>query len=106
MLLVAWVGIVVSLVATSAGSGVLAAAYVSSAAPGSTNPCAAYALPWTHALGIVRYALMGDAGSRLSDIWGLHSVSSMVALSFGVLLVMACAAIYGAIRTFDRATTV
>ncbi len=60
-------------------------------------------LPLTHALALFRYGITGDGGRALHNIWGLHSVPAMAALSLGVLGLFTAAAVAGAFRLFARA---
>jgi ABC-2 type transport system permease protein len=60
-------------------------------------------LPLTHALALFRYGLTGDGGRALHNIWGLHSVPAMAALSLAVLCLFTAAAVAGALRLFARA---
>jgi hypothetical protein len=61
-------------------------------------------LPWTHAVAVLRYRLMGPSASGLQEIWHLHSQAVMAALSIGVLLGYATVAVALALRAFSRAT--
>jgi ABC-2 type transport system permease protein len=60
-------------------------------------------LPLTHALALFRYGITGDGGRALHNIWGLHSVPEMAALSLVVLGLFTVAAVAGALRLFARA---
>ncbi|HEY6426786.1 MAG TPA: ABC transporter permease [Acidimicrobiales bacterium] len=60
-------------------------------------------LPLTHALALFRYGLTGDGGRALHNIWGLHSVPAMAALSLTVVGLFTAVAIAGALRLFARA---
>ena len=64
----------------------------------------AYLLPWTHAVAVLRYGLMGGTGSGLHAIWDLHSNVAMAFLSVGVLAAFAALALGLALRAFERAT--
>jgi hypothetical protein len=64
----------------------------------------AYALPWTHAVAILRYGLMGGPASGLHAIWHLHSTVEMALLSIGVLAAFAALTVGLALRAFERAT--
>jgi ABC-2 type transport system permease protein len=65
---------------------------------------AAWALPWTHALDVLRFALMGDRAAGLGAIWPLHDDWLMTALSLAVLAAYATATLSLAVRQFNRAT--
>jgi ABC-2 type transport system permease protein len=60
-------------------------------------------LPLTHTLALFRYGITGDGGRALHNIWGLHSVPEMAALSLIVLGLFTVAAVAGALRLFARA---
>jgi ABC-2 type transport system permease protein len=63
-------------------------------------------LPLTHALALFRYGLTGPSGVKaLHNIWGLHSATTMAALSMAVLVAYALVIFNGAIRLFTRAGT-
>ena len=64
----------------------------------------AYALPWTHAVAVLRYGLMGGPASGLHAIWHLHSNAEMALLSIGVLAAFAALTVGFALRAFERAT--
>jgi ABC-2 type transport system permease protein len=64
----------------------------------------AYALPWTHAVAVLRYGLMGGSASGLHAIWHLHSNVEMALLSIGVLAAFAVLTVGLALRAFERAT--
>lgn len=66
---------------------------------------AAYVLPWTHAVAVMRYGLMEHTNARLADVWHLHSQAGMAALSLLVLTAFAAASLTLAARTFVRSTT-
>jgi ABC-2 type transport system permease protein len=61
-------------------------------------------LPWTHAVALMRYGLMGGTDSRLDDIWHLGSEPLMAMLSNAVLLAYAGLTLALAVRTFKRTT--
>jgi ABC-2 type transport system permease protein len=63
----------------------------------------AYTLPWTHAVALVRYGLMGAAGSGLDQIWGVGSPPVKAAMSALVLFVCAALAWWLALHAFRRA---
>jgi ABC-2 type transport system permease protein len=65
----------------------------------------AYFLPWTHAVALVRYALMGADESGLNQIWGFGSTPVKASLSALVLAVFTALAWRFALRAFRRATT-
>jgi ABC-type Na+ transport system ATPase subunit NatA len=50
----------------------------------------AWALPWTHCVALLRYALLGDAASGLHDIWPFADVTVM-ALGSMIFLLLAAA---------------
>ena len=64
----------------------------------------AYALPWTHAVAVLRYGLMGGSPSGLHAIWHLHSDIEMALLSVAVLTAFAALTVGLALRAFQRAT--
>jgi ABC-2 type transport system permease protein len=64
----------------------------------------AYALPWTHAVAVLRYGLMGGPASGLHAIWHLQSNVAMALLSIGVLAAFATLTVGLALRAFERAT--
>lgn len=66
---------------------------------------AAYILPWTHAVALMRYGLMNGTPSGLVDIWHISNEPIAALLSLGVLLVMAAGSLLLASRVFVRATT-
>lgn len=63
------------------------------------------ALPWTHAVGVMRYGLMKGTDPRLADVWHLHSQGLMAALSLLVLAAFAAVSLTIALRVFHRANT-
>ncbi len=65
----------------------------------------AYFLPWTHAVALVRYALMGTSASGLDHIWGFGSAPLMAALSLLSLAAFTAVAWLLALRAFRHATT-
>jgi ABC-2 type transport system permease protein len=65
----------------------------------------AYALPWTHAVALLRFGFMGGGPSGLEQIWHLHSVWAMALLSLAVLIAFAAAMVFLALRTFSAATS-
>jgi ABC-type polysaccharide/polyol phosphate export permease len=58
-------------------------------------------LPLTHGLAVIRYGLLHDA-SGLHDIWGMHSNSTMAALSLLVVAAFALVLTRAAIRVFSQ----
>jgi ABC-2 type transport system permease protein len=64
----------------------------------------ALVLPWTHAVALLRYGLMGPRASGLREIWHLHSVTAMALLSLAVLAAFAALTVALAIRAFRRST--
>lgn len=64
----------------------------------------AYVLPWTHAVAVLRYGLMGGVPSGLHAIWHLHSNMEMALLSVGVLAAFAALTVGLALKAFERAT--
>jgi ABC-type multidrug transport system permease subunit len=60
-------------------------------------------LPLTHTLALLRYGLVDPRGHGLRDIWGMHNVTMMAALS--LLVVAAYAVLFTAVsvRVFKRA---
>jgi ABC-type polysaccharide/polyol phosphate export permease len=59
-------------------------------------------LPLTHALALMRYGLVDKRGTGLHDIWGMHNVTVMAALSLGVVIAFAGLMVVVAIRVFSR----
>ena len=66
---------------------------------------AAYVLPWTHAIALMRYGLMEHNPSGLLDVWGVGSELTGALLSLLVLAAMATASLALASRVFVRTTT-
>jgi ABC-2 type transport system permease protein len=64
----------------------------------------AWALPWTHAVALLRYGLIGSGASGLRAIWHLHSQTAMALLSLAVLAGFAALTIALAVRAFRRST--
>lgn len=64
-----------------------------------------WALPWTHAVALLRYGLIGPRAAQLNQIWHMHSQTTMALLSLAVLTAYAAITIPLAIRKFNRATT-
>jgi ABC-2 type transport system permease protein len=65
----------------------------------------AYFLPWTHAVALVRYALMGTTESGLDHIWGFGSAPVMALLSLLCLVAFAALAWRFALAAFRHATS-
>jgi len=59
-------------------------------------------LPLTHALAVLRYALVDQSGRGLHDIWGLDNTTLMAALSVGVVALFAAGMLVLATRVFSR----
>ena len=59
-------------------------------------------LPLTHALAVLRYALVDHAGHGLHDIWGMDNTTLMASLSLGVVLVFAAGMLALSTRIFSR----
>ena len=59
-------------------------------------------LPLTHALALMRYALVDPTGKSLHDIWGQGNVTAEAWLSLAVVAVFAAAMTALAIRLFTR----
>jgi ABC-2 type transport system permease protein len=59
-------------------------------------------LPLTHGLALMRYGLLDDS-TGLHNIWGMHSVTGMAALSLAVVAFFAAALTAISIRVFTRA---
>jgi ABC-2 type transport system permease protein len=72
-----------------------------SALPGALTAFAKL-LPLTHALGLMRYGLLGDSAG-LHDIWGMGSTTGEAFLSLAVVGLFAAAFTALAIRVFTRA---
>jgi ABC-2 type transport system permease protein len=64
----------------------------------------AYLLPWTHAVALVRYALMGAADSGLEQIWGFGSTPLEATLSAILLAAFSACVWLLALRAFRHAT--
>ena len=62
-------------------------------------------LPWTHAVALLRFGLMGGGASGLTEIWHMHSEWAMALLSLAVLVVFAALMVFLALRAFARATS-
>jgi ABC-2 type transport system permease protein len=59
-------------------------------------------LPLTHALALMRYGLVDKRGTGLHDIWGMHNVTAMAALSLAVVVAFAALMVLVSIRVFSR----
>jgi ABC-2 type transport system permease protein len=59
-------------------------------------------LPLTHALAVLRYALVDHTGQGLHDIWGMDNTTVMAALSLGVVALFATGMFALATRVFSR----
>jgi ABC-2 type transport system permease protein len=64
----------------------------------------AWLLPWTHAVALMRYGLIGKRASGLGQIWHMHSQTAMALLSLLVLAAFARLTVALAIRAFRRST--
>jgi ABC-2 type transport system permease protein len=62
----------------------------------------AKALPLTHALALMRYALVDHSGKGLHDIWGMSNVTVEAWLSLAVVATFAALLTFAAIRVFSR----
>ena len=62
------------------------------------------ALPWTHALALMRYGLMEGTDPGLADIWHLDSELLMASLSLIVMAAFAAVMLALAVRVFYRKT--
>ena len=77
------------------------ALYPITAMPGALAAIAK-ALPLTHALAVMRYALVDHSGKGLHDIWGMSNVTVEAWLSLAVVAAFAAALTWIAIRVFSR----
>ncbi|HET9730806.1 MAG TPA: ABC transporter permease, partial [Acidimicrobiia bacterium] len=59
-------------------------------------------LPLTHALAIMRYALLDKNATGLHDVWGMSNVTVMAALSLAVVMAYATLLTAVALRVFAR----
>jgi ABC-2 type transport system permease protein len=59
-------------------------------------------LPLTHALALLRYALVDQRATGLHDIWGMSNVTAMAALSLTVVVLFAALMTAVGIRAFTR----
>ncbi len=71
------------------------------AMPGALTTIAKF-LPLTHALALMRYALVDPNGKGLHDIWGMSNVTVEAWLSLAVVAVFAAALTALSIRMFSR----
>jgi ABC-type polysaccharide/polyol phosphate export permease len=60
-------------------------------------------LPLTHAVAIMRYALLDKNGTGLHDIWGMQNATAMAALSMLVIAAYAIVLTALSVRVFSRA---
>jgi ABC-type multidrug transport system permease subunit len=60
-------------------------------------------LPLTHALAVMRYALVDPHGTGLHDIWGMSNPGAMAALSLIVVVAYAVVLTMVAIKVFNKA---
>ncbi len=77
------------------------ALYPITAMPGALAAIAK-ALPLTHALALMRYAIVDHSGKGLHDIWGMSNVTLEAWLSLAVVAAFAAALTFIAIRAFSR----
>jgi ABC-2 type transport system permease protein len=68
----------------------------------ATLAAIAKALPLTHALALMRYALVDHSGKGLHDIWGMTNVTVEAWLSLAVVAAFAALLTFLAIRVFSR----
>ena len=59
-------------------------------------------LPLTHALALMRYAIVDRSGNGLHDIWGMSNVTAEAWLSLAVVALFAVALTAISIRVFSR----
>jgi hypothetical protein len=59
-------------------------------------------MPLTHALAVMRYALVDHSGRGLHDIWGMHNATAEAWLSLAVVALFAVALTTVAVRLFRR----
>ena len=59
-------------------------------------------LPLTHALAVLRYALVDPTGHGLHDVWGMDNTTLMASLSLGVVAVFAAGMLALSTRIFTR----
>jgi ABC-2 type transport system permease protein len=77
------------------------ALYPISAMPGALTAFAKV-FPLTHALALMRYALVDPSGKGLHDIWGMHNVTVEAWLSLAVVAAFAAALTVISVRVFSR----
>jgi ABC-type polysaccharide/polyol phosphate export permease len=65
----------------------------------------ARALPWTHALALMRYGLMEGTDSGLTNIWHMNSEPLMAALSMATLVGMTVVSLAVMVQVFYRKTS-
>jgi ABC-2 type transport system permease protein len=65
----------------------------------------ALALPWTHAVALLRFGFMAGEPSGLEQIWHLHAEWAMALLSIAVLIVFTALMVVLALRAFAAATS-
>ena len=63
------------------------------------------ALPWTHALALMRYGLMEGTDSGLTNIWHMDSAPLMATLSMATLVGMTVVSLLIAVQVFYRKTS-
>jgi ABC-2 type transport system permease protein len=63
-----------------------------------------WALPWSHAVALLRGGFVGGDASHLDEIWHLHSQTAMTLLSLAFLAAFAGLMVALAMRAFRRAT--
>ena len=80
------------------------ALYPIGAMPGALTAIAK-ALPLTHALALMRYALVDPSGKGLHDIWGMSNVTVEAWLSLAVVAAFAVALTAISIKVFTRSAT-
>jgi ABC-type multidrug transport system permease subunit len=71
------------------------------AMPGALSTIAKF-LPLTHALALMRYALVDPRGKGLHDIWGTGNVTVQAWLSLAVVALFAVALTALSVRMFSR----
>ena len=80
------------------------ALYPIGAMPGALTAIAKL-LPLTHALALMRYALVDPSGKGLHDIWGMSNVTVEAWLSLAVVAAFAVALTAISIKVFTRSAT-
>jgi ABC-2 type transport system permease protein len=66
---------------------------------------AAWALPWTHCVALLRYALIGDTAAGLDDIWPFANVTVMAICSMAFLALAAALTQWLSHRRFAAAVS-